>query len=187
MNRTGTIDDAAAVFSALQGDQVIALLSRLETDDAQRLLVTAAKLKSTADDIERATSLLSSQLNQHSTTTSNQPPAENHDRKQSLQRDLESDSCRSLDFLIDLTDHDIRVLLSKVSTACWAPALKSESNAVRGLVFSNVAPTIKRILKQEIAAFDGSEKVAQASREKIINAAHDLQPSATRTTRKKAG
>ena len=42
MNETGTINDAAAVFSALSGDQVIELLSRLETHDAQRLLATAA-------------------------------------------------------------------------------------------------------------------------------------------------
>ncbi len=187
MSKTRTIDDAAAVFSALRGDQVVVLLSRLKTNDAQRLLATAAKLKPTANDLERATSLLTEDLSKYNKSSSHQDLLENGQPSRSSHQNQNTGSTNSLDILINLSDRDIRILLSKVSTACWAPALKSESDAVREIILRNVAPAIKCILQREILMFEGNLKSVQSAREKIINAANDLQRSAASTTRKNAG
>ena len=186
MNQAGTIDDAAVVFSALSGDQVIALLSRLETNDAQRLLATAAKAKPDAHDLARANTLLNEELLEGSGSHSNRQNEDRDEREQMVERPEGLGFENSLDFLIEWSDQHIRLLLSNVSTACWAPALKSESKGVREIVFRNVAPAIKHILNQELAAFDGNSIAAQTSREKIISAASELQRSATQATRSSA-
>ena len=198
MTETGTIHDAAAVFSALRGDQVIELLSRLETDDAQRLLATAAKMTSTAGDLQHASALLAKELSQpkhqqedrREKTTSNHVQSSKKKRKRSKQsprhRHGKKAGSQSLDFLIDMPAQDVRRLLSKVSTACWAPVLKTESNEVQDAVLDNVAPPIERILRREIAAFDGNPQIARLSRKKIIDAAEDLQPPASDSTLRKA-
>lgn len=195
MAETGTIHDAAAVFSALRGDQVIELLSRLETDDAQRLLATAARMTSTTDDLQRARAMLASELrqpkhqpkDQQEKTNSSPRQSSTKKHKRSKQRNAKKSSSRSLDFLIDMPARDIRRLLSQVSTACWAPALISESKEVQDAVFDNVAPAIERILRQEMNAFDGNPQVARLSRKKIIDAANGLQPTASDSTLRKAG
>ena len=199
MNETGTINDAAAVFSALSGDQVIELLSRLETHDAQRLLATAAAQTPSAIDLEQASRRLERKLNQPEnqqyTPLASASPNQDSHKQQKRQRPAKSpkrrkrkpSTNRSLDFLTDMPDHQIQLLLSKVSTACWAPALESASGRVREVIFSNVAPAIERLLRQEIDSFDGNDQVARISRQKIIAAANALRHTDAPPTRRKAG
>ena len=138
MNKMGTIHDAAAVFSALRGDQVIELLSRLETEDAQLLLATASRQSPTVNDLEQASVLLRAGLNRpdnhfQDRTAKIQLDADNAEQtKRNQSRKLAKRSGKSrpkhsLEFLIDWPDQDVRKLLSTVSTACWAPALQNES------------------------------------------------------------
>lgn len=198
MNEKGTIDDAAAVFSALRGDQVIELLSRLETEDAQRLLATASKKTPTVIELEQASGLLNAELNRpnhqlHDYSAHAQPhegkaerKSQARSRKQSKRNDKPR-SKHSLDFLVDWPDQDIQRLLSKVSTACWAPSLHNESSLVLDAIFDNVAPPVERLLRQEIESFDGNPKVARISRQKIIAAANTLDLSQTAPDLRKAG
>ncbi len=187
MNQSGTLNDAAAVFSALRGDQVIELLSRLETNDAQQLLATAARTTTSNEDLERASSLLEIHLKPPSRTDSDTRTNRDPSRKPASPKVEPCQSSESLDFLIHMPDQEIRVLLTRVSTACWAPALKPESDTVREIVFSNVAPAVRAILKREIASCDGNRDVAQSSRRKIIDAFRDLTHPANRAPRKRAG
>jgi len=199
MTETGTIHDAAVVFSALRGDQVIELLSRLETDDAQRLLATAAKVSATIGDLEHSSALLARELKQpkpqqeerQKKTDSNQIRSSKKKPKRSKQslkhRHGKKSGHQSLDFLIDMSAQDVRQLLSKVSTACWAPVLKTESHEVQDVVFDNVVPAIERILRKEIDAFDGDPQLTAASRQRIIDAANDLRSTASDSAIRKAG
>lgn len=199
MNKTGTINDAAAVFSALRGDQVIELLSRLETHDAQRLLATAAAQTPSAIDLEQASQRLERRLNQpenqQETSPENTSSRDGSPKQQKQQRAAKvpkrrkgkRSTSRSLDFLIDMPDRQIHLLLSKVNTACWAPALESASDSVRETIFSNVAPAIEQLLRQEIDSFDGNDQVARVSRQKIIAVADALRQTDALTNRRKAG
>jgi flagellar motor switch protein FliG len=197
MNETGTIHDAAAIFSALRGDLVIELLSRLETEDAQRLLATASKKTPTVFELDQASKRLGADL-QHANSQLQtdsvqvQPDLGNaswkkpqRSRKQQKQTGKPK-SKHSLEFLIDWPNRDVQRLLSKVSTACWAPALHNESSLVLDAVFDRVAPAVERLLRQEIDAFDGNPKVARLSRQKIIAAAKELRLSEPNADRQKA-
>ena len=198
MNEMGTIHDAVAVFSALQGDQVIELLSRLETEDAQRLLATASKRTPTVNELDHASVLLRTDLNQsdnhfqnrqaeiHTDDSNAEYKKPNQSRKLS-KRSGKPRSKHSLEFLIDMPGHDIRRLLSNVSTACWAPALQSESTLVRDTIFNNVAPAIERLLRQEIQSLDCNSQVARVARQKIFSIATDLDLLKTAPPRRKAG
>jgi flagellar motor switch protein FliG len=78
----------------------------------------------------------------------------------------------SLDDLVELNDQELKTLLSKVDTSCWAPALKRSSYLLQQKVLANLAPGPRKLLSQQIAELSDLDPIVeQQSQRKIIKQA----------------
>jgi flagellar motor switch protein FliG len=88
-----------------------------------------------------------------------------------LARELELNSF-TIDDLIELSDSEMKRLLSKVDTACWAPALKRAAYPLQQKVLANLAAGPRKMLSQQISELiDLDPAVEQQAQRKIIKEA----------------
>lgn len=96
-----------------------------------------------------------------------------------LARDLQLNSF-AFDDLLELSEADVKTLLGKVDTSCWAPALKRAAFPLQQKVLANLAPAPRKLLSQQIAELvDLDPVVERQAQRKIIKEALALHPQAS--------
>lgn len=153
-----SVSDAVAIYRLLDRESLVAIFARLETNVIDRLLKIAAQTPECSDSqlsaaTERFAAAFDSCLDKPEVVGVGQG------------------SEPSIDSVLNLSDAEIKRLLSKVNTGCWAPALKHATADTRNRIFSNMASPVAAILRKEIGQFVRfSNEEIQAANGKIQNA-----------------
>jgi flagellar motor switch protein FliG len=81
----------------------------------------------------------------------------------------------TLDDLVEMSDQEIKSLLAKVDTSCWAPALKRAGFPLQQKVLNNMAVGPRKLLSQQMAELQDIDPVLEKqAHRKIIKEALNL-------------
>ena len=70
--------------------------------------------------------------------------------------------------LLDLSDDDIKIVLSRTDTSLWAPALVHSRSEIRSRVFDNLARRPMELLKKEIRQCQNADFIVGSSAQAAV-------------------